>query len=311
MKTLYKKFMIIAISAIIAFGLTACGGGGSGDDDDTPGTYPDVDTDMVTITIKQTDSVQNIQKAIQDALDYAAADGSDPDVIVKGTKTNADKKLSLEFKSGWTDLLFEADYTGPGLELKAGLGKMGEFGVTNGGSIVLNGDLIIECDINDYLGLYTRLGGTVTVNGSVFCDGDAKVYAFTGGIITITGNVTGVRNFNCPIFGQSGGSVTVNGNVTSDSPRYAISISGGSVVLIKGNVSATNGYLAFMHGAGSLLTIDGTVTVKDASTSFISIQTSTPPYSTVEKPQSEFSVVSDKSGYDKYSDGSWVVYIRE
>ncbi len=304
-----KKLFFIAAMVVLA--LAGCSKGGDGND--TPAETDTGDAPVVTnnvnIQISQSNSVANIQKAIQDALDWVgtvATTQEEHTIYVTGSKTSGVAKLTLEAKGGPTDwaevLLKGGQLTITGLELKGVGERMIAFSAKEGGRLTVNGDVAMTS--GSYCGIYVNGSGSeASINGNVTCNGDADfdLDATSDGKFTVTGNVTATGNVDDDRIIWSSGEFTIGGNLSAQGDIEAISIGEGGKVTIKGNVSAPNGFLCRAWDGGGTLTVDGTVTVADATTRFINSQ-----------PKAQYlQASSDKAGYTQYAGSDWKVYLKQ
>jgi uncharacterized repeat protein (TIGR02543 family) len=117
-------------------------------------------------------------------------------------------------------------------------------------TITVTGNITMSGDSTEY-GAYAYSGGEVTINGDV--EGANTGLCSDGGTLTVTGDVSGntegVRMYS------DGGNITVTGNVSSPGNySYGILASGGTIA-VTGNVSAngSNAIAVCSNGSGSVM----------------------------------------------------------
>ncbi len=274
-----KKIFLAALfaaAAMVATTFTSCEKEGGGDKGDSPTV-----TDNVHIEIRQSNSVANIQKAIQQAIDWAS-DKEDNEVFVTGSKIGGQAKLALTL-TNHTELYWSASYSGQGLELGGdGYFYMGQgatmtltsltmtgndagFYVNTAGTLLtVHGDVM--CLNGDYLRLAAENDAEIKINGSVTYTGpdDFDLRAYNGAKVTVTGSVTATNDTtNDYLVRSGGGEMTILGNVSGKGDAELFNVDEGGKVVVRGNASIPNGYLASIYNSGSEVTVDGTVTVAD------------------------------------------------
>ncbi len=273
-----KKIFLAALfaaAAMVATTFTSCDKEGL-----DPGDSPTV-TDNVHIAIRQSNSVGNIRDAVQQALNWASANGQ-YEVYVTGSKTGGRINFMLTFTNE-VELYWSADYSGEAIQLDG----EGEFYLKEGANMTLTTLAMTGNDVSAYV---YDAGTLLTVNGDVICQSsgsgrllaknnaeikinghvtysgsnDFDLMANDGAKITVTGNVTGTSDYNNDFLVWCGGSeITIGGNLSGRGENELVGISGGGKIVVGGNVSASYGYLAYIYGAGSKLTVNGTATVQD------------------------------------------------
>jgi hypothetical protein len=241
---------------------------------------------------------------IQTDLQYLIDNNFIP--FVTGSKTNADKKLTLTLDR---EIFWNAEYKGAGAELElegydnfnvidcsmtlTGLTVDGNWvRVYDDGRLTINGNMNIE---DGWLEAWN--GGKITVTGNVTADNTntdyALVYAYSEGEITVGGNIV---SSGIGIYPDGDGIVTVNGNVVANGD-HAIYCRDDSIVHVKGNVTAKNGNGVRIDDQGTVK-IDGTLTAKDDKFVYDGTNYLTAPTAT-----------NEDGYYSVYAGGDWRVFV--
>jgi|GEM_PF-2801982 len=290
------------------------------------------------VAIAQTNSITEIQTAIQNKINTAAVGDT---VTVTGNKTNAANGISLDIPAGKT-VTWKAVFTGTAgymIELRGA----GTFEITDGGEISTSGNnlTIANYTADDTVTIIVS-GGKVSRSGDmgnviwgnkgnvIVTGGDVEatglggsaIYTSSGEVMLSGGTVSSLHGTaidtdhvnvtdGTPIINgnikstsdgiyATGGNLIVNGNITA--AEYGIIAESGATVTMDGDIAAGNGCGLWVNGGAKIYYTSGTITVANINYSHISI--SNTPNFNVDTDAPTIANGLEKDGY------YWDVYTK-